>query len=102
MADEYIKRKPILKFIEDGLNNPDKAKAFGHDAIEIMTEVQYAPAADVVEVKPGRWQHIGGDEWCCTNCGEVVHTEGSWEKPTYKYCHECGADMRERRADNDR
>ena len=50
MAKEYIERKPILKFIEDGLNNPDKSKAFGHDAIEIMTEVQYAPAADVVEV----------------------------------------------------
>lgn len=50
MAKEYIERKPLLKFIEDGLNNPDKSKAFGHDAIEIMTEVQYAPAADVVEV----------------------------------------------------
>lgn len=50
MAKEYIERKPILKFIEDGLNNPDKSKAFGHDAIEIMTEVQYAPTADVVEV----------------------------------------------------
>lgn len=50
MAKEYIERKLILKFIEDGLNNPDKSKAFGHDAIEIMTEVQYAPAADVVEV----------------------------------------------------
>ena len=50
MAKEYIERKPILKFIEDGLNNPDKSNAFGHDAIEIMTEVQYAPTADVVEV----------------------------------------------------
>lgn len=50
MAKEYIERKPILKFIEDGLNNPDKSKAFGHDAIEIMTDVQYAPTADVVEV----------------------------------------------------
>ena len=53
MAKEYIERKPILKFIEDGLNNPDKSKAFGHDAIEIMTEVQYAPTADVVEVVSG-------------------------------------------------
>ena len=47
---EYIEREALLKFIENGLNNPDSAKAFGYDAVEIMTEVQYAPAADVVPV----------------------------------------------------
>ena len=36
----------IEKFIVDGLNNPDKAKAFGHDAIEILAEVHYAPTID--------------------------------------------------------
>ena len=46
----YIKKEPITKFITDGLNNPDKSKAFGHDAIEILTEIEYAPTADVVEV----------------------------------------------------
>ena len=40
--DEY---EGCEKFIEDGLNNPDKDKAFGHDAIEIMTEVHYMQAA---------------------------------------------------------
>lgn len=43
----------------------------------------------------GRWVHLGGDEWCCSNCGHVIFTEGSWEKPTTKFCEECGADMRE-------
>ena len=47
---EYIERTAVEKFIEDGLNNPDKNKAFGHDAIEIMAEVHYMPAADVAEV----------------------------------------------------
>ena len=47
---EYIERAAVEKFIEDGLNNPDKNKAFGHDAIEIMAEIHYMPAADVVEV----------------------------------------------------
>jgi hypothetical protein len=51
------------------------------------------PRADVEEVRHGEWKHLGGDEWCCTNCGEVVTTEGSWEKPTKKYCNECGAKM---------
>lgn len=47
---EYIERDRIVEFIENGLNNPDKAEAFGHDAIEILAEIHLAPAADVVEV----------------------------------------------------
>lgn len=38
-----IDSKPIVKFIMDGLNNPDIRKAFGHDAIEILTEIEFAP-----------------------------------------------------------
>lgn len=48
--DEYISRESVEKYIEAGLNNPDKAKAFGHDAIEILAEVHYMPAADVLPV----------------------------------------------------
>ena len=49
--DEYISRESVEKYIEAGLNNPDKAKAFGHDAIEILAEVHYMPAADVAPVQ---------------------------------------------------
>ena len=55
--------------------------------------VDSIPSADVAPVVHGRWAHLGGDEWGCTNCGEVIHTEGSWEKPDKKFCHECGARM---------
>lgn len=89
----YIKKEPIIEFIKKGLNNPDKAKAFGYDAIEILAEIEYAPTADVAEVKHGKWENIGNDEWRCTNCGEVITTEGSWEAPTRKYCNECGTKM---------
>lgn len=41
----------------------------------------------------GRWEHLGGDEWCCSACGFVITTEGSWDKPTKKYCEDCGAKM---------
>nr|DAP72250.1 MAG TPA: zinc-ribbon containing domain protein [Caudoviricetes sp.] len=52
--------------------------------------------ADKVEpVRHGRWRHLGGDEWGCTMCGEVIHTEGSWERPSDKYCRECGTRMDE-------
>ena len=40
-----------------------------------------------------KWVHLGGDEWCCSSCGNVIYTEGSWEKPEKKYCEECGAKM---------
>lgn len=47
---DYLPRNAIERFIENGLNNPDRDKAFGHDAIEILAEVHYMPAADVTEV----------------------------------------------------
>ena len=49
----------------------------------------------ITEVKHAKWAHLGGDEWCCTNCGKVITTEGSWEKPTEKYCNNCGAHIDE-------
>lgn len=51
------------------------------------------PSADVAPVVHGKWAHLGGDEWCCTNCGFVITTEGSWENPTENYCPNCGAKM---------
>lgn len=89
MAKEYIERKPILKFIEDGLNNPDKSKAFGHDAIEIMTEVQYAPAADVVEVVRCRdCKHWHEDEGWCDKHSHFILPDGEfchvWESADWK------------------
>jgi hypothetical protein len=51
------------------------------------------PAADVAPVVYGEWVHLGGDEWCCSACGFVITTEGSWDKPTKKYCEDCGARM---------
>ena len=44
----YIDADALIEFITKGLNNPDKTKAFGYDAIEILTEIEYAPTADVV------------------------------------------------------
>lgn len=38
-----IDAEPIERFIENGLNCKDPQKRFGHDAIEILTEVHYAP-----------------------------------------------------------
>lgn len=60
---EYIDQQGAEKFIEDGLNNPDETKRFGHDAIEIMAEVHYMDAADVVAVVRCRdCKHYDRDE----------------------------------------
>lgn len=49
------------------------------------------------EKTQGEWIHIGSDEWCCSECGYVITTEGSWEHPLSigaYHCENCGADMR--------
>lgn len=95
----YKDIEPIIDFIEKGLNNPDKAKAFGYDAIEILTEIEYAPTADVVEVRHGKWIPIIIQDnyldppYCdtlkCSKCEQEVDVSFG----DAKYCFNCGARM---------
>ena len=117
MADnrntDYLPRNAIEKFIESGLNNPDKDKVFGHDAIEILAEVHYMPAADVAPVVRGRWNPEKkktlipvelddfGDPvmheyvaYRCDRCGR----SSTKQEP---YCH-CGAKMEQEDQDDSR
>ena len=48
--EKYINANKLIKFITDGLNNPNKDKAFGHDAIEILSEIEFMGNEDVVKV----------------------------------------------------
>lgn len=81
----YIEKEPLCAWLKN-MNVSDFI-------IRRIKSEAHFPTADVVEVKHGEWIHIGGDEWCCSHCGEVVTTEGSWEHPKKKYCNECGAKM---------
>ena len=97
---EYIEREAIEKFIEKGLNNPDKLKAYGFDAIEILSEVHFMPAADVAEVKRGEWIDLHDENvlyeqtYICSACGEwFVIEAGTPKENGYKYCPNCGARM---------
>lgn len=58
-----------------------------------VEDILKAPLVNAEPVRHGRWRHLGGDEWRCTICGEVIHTEDRWERPSDKYCRECGARM---------
>lgn len=95
--DEFISREATIKRIHEvccascDSYHGVRCRACGTgDAIDIIGD---APAADVAPVVHARWAHLGGDEWCCSACGFVITTEGSWDKPTKKYCEDCGAKM---------
>ena len=99
--DEYISRKAAIAYIREQSEECQKAfeelggeSGIYADAYNDLAEDFYSiPAADVAPVVHGRWEHLGGDEWCCPVCGFVITTEGSWDKPTKKYCEDCGAKM---------
>lgn len=74
---------------------------YGFSEETVNQTINSIPSEKVKPIVYGNWSHLGGDEWCCTNCGNVINTEGSWEKPTKKFCDECGADMREEQNETD-
>ena len=85
---EYIERgTAIAKLTALEVTKPSATMT---DAKRLLADM---PTADVAPVVHGRWAHLGGDEWCCSACGFVITTEGSWDKPTKKYCEDCGARM---------
>lgn len=98
---EYMSREAAIAYIREQSEECQKAfeelggeSGIYADAYNDLAEDFYSiPAADVAPVVHGRWAHLGGDEWCCSACGFVITTEGSWDKPTKKYCEDCGAKM---------
>lgn len=110
---EYIERDSIIQFITNGLNE----KRFGFDAIEILTEIQYTPAADLAPVKRGFWKPISESEmtgfnpkfagrdpiagYKCSNCGNEAIFSCNDEFVLSDYCPDCGAKM-DGGNDNDR
>ncbi len=94
--DEYIKRKEALALVKPDAPEDEKAAVTIATAKKLVRSIiQRAPAADVAPVIHAHWAHLGGDEWCCSACGFVITTEGSWDKPIKKYCEDCGARMDE-------
>lgn len=89
---DLISRKALLEILnaKSDMAIATPAQMIYANAAKI---VELLPAVDAVPVRHGRWRHLGGDEWRCTICGEVIHTEDRWERPSGKYCRECGTRM---------
>lgn len=91
-----IDAEPIKKFIVDGLNNKEPNKAFGHDAIEILAEIEYAPTIEANPVVHGRWMREsktensnGGHTHYCDRCHDYYTTEAD----SLYFCPRCSAKM---------
>lgn len=105
--DDYISRQATIEAFE----NADKdvmadygehyGCEWGFSSEAVNNTINSILSEKVKPIVYGKWAHLGGDEWCCTACGNVIHTEGSWEKLTKKFCDECGADMREEQNEAD-
>lgn len=100
---DLISREALLEEIKKDLKEKDTSgntapfiTGLIYRQFDIEKIIEEQPQVEAVPVVHGEWRHIGGDEWCCSECGNVISTEGSWEKPTGKFCEECGADMRKR------
>lgn len=80
---EYIDKNATVGILEAMSRNADCE--FIKKLLEKAAKrVNTMPAANVAPVVYGHWVHLGRDEWCCSACGFVVSTEGSWDKPTKK------------------
>ena len=90
---EYIEREALLAHLRKCKETSTGSGLTAAVITAIQSFVEEMPLADVAPVVHGRWAHLGGDEWCCPVCGFVITTEGSWDKPTKKYCEDCGAKM---------
>ena len=90
MMAEYIEREALLKY-PIRIDHYDKEHGNKDFVLGIESVMEYAealPAADVVEVKHGRWE-VRGQEVFCTNCN------GAFGASAFSnYCPNCGADMR--------
>ena len=84
MDKEYIERKALLKAL------CENSRSWAHYIDAIFVAEKFPVAADVVEVKHGRWipfksEHAGDIQYC-----SVCDVGCTWQPD---YCPNCGAKM---------
>ena len=99
---EYIEREAALDIAVEWCPDDDGSVGKTGDLREMLDELEAMPAADVVEVKHGRWVLSDNamsmwNVWVCSECGYRrkegwMHTEDG-KKPTAQYCENCMAKM---------
>ncbi len=78
----YIERAAVLKVLEEYYPGAD-------ERLHIVKDITSIPAADVAEVRHGRW--IDG---VCSECGfDAMYYKGIPAQVYTDYCPSCGARM---------
>ena len=96
--DEYIRREDAIAWFM-----PYAHVGESIDADVVISDIKGMKAADVAQVRHGRWERIGikGRKGlpiypCCSACGIVSAAfRSEWEglRGQWKYCPNCGAKM---------
>ena len=93
---KYIDAEMVLSdLVADMEAHPDSNFGFGlQDAIET---IRMCPAADVQEVKHGKWNSVSVSNYFygfyCSNCHKSGNVPTVMGEPMYSYCPWCGAKM---------
>ena len=88
---EYIEREAAIKAIENDCS--ELVYYTKEDAIQCVKAI---PAADVVEVRHGRWEAWMPDkngetrEFICTGCRFMVEMSWKQKECDYEWCPYCG------------
>ena len=90
--DEYIKREAVIEAI---ISEPPDA----HYPQWYVDKIKSIPAADVAEVRHGRWEAWMPDkngetrEFICTGCRFMVEMSWKQKECDYEWCPYCGCKM---------
>lgn len=91
---EYIERGRLKEAISADCQHLFSFDASFYDMV--MIDIDEVPTADVAPVVHGRWienENFDDGFWVCSSCGFV--SEATAAHKLYKFCPNCGADMRE-------
>ena len=92
MDKEYVGREEVIKILEHYDLSSGSTLGYHSGAIECaISEIEMLSAADVVEVRHGRWLCVDTDTeqfFLCNRCKKKEY----WES---NYCPDCGAKMDE-------
>ena len=85
----YIKREDAIDTVLDVYYNTPDIDLSGE---RLEAAILSFPAADVVEVRHGRWEKHGS-KWQCTGCKVLMSIDGTPQENLLYYCPNCGAYM---------
>lgn len=92
---EYIEREAALDIAAEWCPDDDGSVGKTGDLREMLDELEAIPAADVVEVKHGRWINIVHAIVDTTGYCDKCHSQSVWRTRdmAYEICPRCGARM---------